>query len=257
MTHKFNSFLVSALWVAMAAQRCRPECPAGSSDVLPRRAGKRRSRLASSAVLAFAGLLAWLGPSVSFAPAATFTWNASATGPNWNVTSNWGGTVPGAADIGLFNAASYAFSPSLSSTASLGGIWDTGSTSLTIGGTSALTLFATTINTNAGTGIEADVGAGPLIINAPLVLQNNQQWINNSASAITVNGNISGTGSLTTLGSGMVTLTGLNTYSGNTTVNGGTLQLFAGQLSSPTQYVGYSGSATFVQSGGTNSASGD
>ena len=101
---------------------------------------------------------------------------------NWNDASNWGGTLPGSADIGLFSAASYTSQPSLASTAAVGGIWDTGSGAVTIGGTSALTLFGTTINGNAGTGIEVDAGAGPLTINAPLVLQNNQQWINNSAS---------------------------------------------------------------------------
>ncbi len=69
-----------------------------------------------------------------------------------------------------------------------------------------MTLFGTTINSNPGTGIEVDAGAGPLTINAPLVLQNNQQWINNSASALTVNGNISSTGSLTMIGSGIMTL---------------------------------------------------
>ena len=90
------------------------------------------------------------------------------------------------------------------------------------------------INSNTGTGIEVDAGAGPLTINAPLVLQNNQQWINNSASALTVNGDISGTGSLTKLGSGMLTLTGSNTFSGNTTVDGGTLQIASGSLASPT-----------------------
>ena len=113
-------------------------------------------------------------------------------------------------------------------TAAIGGIWDTGSGALTIGGTSALTLFGTTINGNTGTGIEVDAGAGPLTINAPLVLQNNQQWINNSASALTVNGDISGTGSLTVLGSGTLTLTGSNTFSGSLTVDGGTLQMPSG-----------------------------
>ena len=53
-----------------------------------------------------------------------------------------------------------------------------------------------------------------------------------------------------------MTLTGRNTYTGNTTVDGGTLQLAAGQLSSPNQYVGLSNAANFVQSGGTNSLTG-
>jgi autotransporter-associated beta strand protein len=41
----------------------------------------------------------------------------------------------------------------------------------------------------------------------------------------TMSGAISGSGSLTKIGAGMLTLAGTNTYSGNTNVNGGTLQL--------------------------------
>ncbi len=111
------------------------------------------------------------------------------------------------------------------------------------------------INSNTGTGIEVDAGAGPLTINAPLVLQNNQQWIDNSANALTANGAISGSGSLTKLGSGMLTLTGVNNYSGNTTVDGGTLQISSGLLASPGQYVGYSSTGSLTQSGGTHSVS--
>jgi autotransporter-associated beta strand protein len=169
---------------------------------------------------------------------------------------NWGGTLPGSADVALFSAASYVSQPSLTTTASVGGIWDTGSGAVTIGGTSALTLFGATINSNTGTGMEVDVGAGPLTINAPLVLPNNQQWINNSASALTVNGAVSGTGSLTILGSGLLTLSGLNTLAGNLTVDGGTLQMPNGSLASPTQYVGYSGTGTLLQSGGVNAIGG-
>ena len=47
----------------------------------------------------------------------------------------------------------------------------------------------------------------------------------------------------------------MNTYSGNTTVDGGTLQVSAGQLTSPTVYVGNSLAGCFAQSGGTNSVS--
>ncbi len=210
------------------------------------------------ACLAMAGLaFVWMiFCSDSRAWSATLTWSSTAAGTSWSDASNWGGTLPGSADIGFFSAASYTSQPALTSTASVGGIWDTGSGSITIGGSSALTLFGTAINSNTGTGIEVDAGAGPLTINAPLVLQNNQQWINNSASALTVNGGISGSGSLTILGSGMLTLTGMNTYSGNTTVDGGTLQMPSGSLASPTQYVGYSGSGALLQSGGVNALSG-
>ena len=50
----------------------------------------------------------------------------------------------------------------------------------------------------------------------------------------------------------MLTLTGGNTYSGSTIVHGGTLQVSAGQLLSPNQYVGYAAIGTFGQSSGVN-----
>ena len=152
------------------------------------------------------------------------------TGPNWNVGSNWDGTVPGIADIGGFSAAAYTSQPALTTTASIGGIWDTGSSAVTIGGTSTLTLFGTTINSNTGAGIEIDAGAGPLTVNAPLVLQNSQQWINNSATSLVVNGNISSTGNLTMTGSSKLTLSGSNTYAGSTTVASGAHRGRPGQL---------------------------
>ena len=99
-----------------------------------------------------------------------------------------------------FAAGSYLSQPTLNTTAAVGGLWDTGAGSIAIGG-SALTLVGTlTINGNASTGIEMDAGAGALTINAPLVLSNSQQWINNSSATLTVNGKVSGNGSLTKLG---------------------------------------------------------
>ena len=60
-------------------------------------------------------------------------------------------------------------------------------------------------------------------------------------------GNISGTGSLTKSGPGSLTLSGNNTYTGTTTINGGTLEMFAGSLSSNVLL----NEASFVYSGGT------
>ncbi len=69
--------------------------------------------------------------------AATYTWSNSGT--DWGTASNWGGTIPASSDIGLFNLPSYSNQPSVGETNSLGGIWDTGSGSLAIGGGSTLT----------------------------------------------------------------------------------------------------------------------
>jgi fibronectin-binding autotransporter adhesin len=224
------------------------------ADLARRRPSRGAGRFAIATV-AGPALIAIIACSNSRAWSATLTWNNTATSTNWSTASNWGGTVPGSGDAGLFSAVSYTSQPSLSSTAAIGGLWDIGAGSVTIGGTNALTLFGTTINSNTGTGIEIDTSAGSFTVNAPLVLQNNQQWLNNSAGTFAVNGNISGSGSLTLLGSGLLALTGTNTYSGVTTVDGGTLQMSSGSLASPTQYVGYLASGSFMQSGGTNAAS--
>jgi fibronectin-binding autotransporter adhesin len=191
--------------------------------VLPRRAISAVTWLALIGTIAFGPFHLPGGPALAWS--ATLTWNKTATGTNWSTASNWGGTLPGSGDIGLFSAISYTSQPSLSSTAAIGGIWDTGAGVVTIGGSSALTLFGATINSNTGTGIEMDASAGPLTVNAPLVLQNNQQWINFSGSALTVNGAISGSGALTKTGGGIVALGGSNSFSGGMTISQGTLQL--------------------------------
>ena len=201
-----------------------------------------------SAIVAFGVIVLGVG---ELAPAATLTWSDSGT--DWNTPSNWGGSVPGSGDTALFNAASYNNQPSLSSPASVGGIWGTGGGTVTIDG-NALTLYGTTINSNAGTGIELDSGGGSLTINAPLVLQNDQQWINNSGNPLTVNSDISGPGGLTKLGTGMLTLTGMNAFGGDLTVSAGTIRMPCGTMSVYSQYVGSSGTGAFLQSGGTNSA---
>ena len=127
----------------------------------------------------FAGAIVVLGLTLAFpvqtASAAIYTWSPANT--NWSAASNWGGTVPGTADIGLFNLNGiYAYQPNLAAAATVGGLWDTGSGSLAIGG-SALTLKGVMINGNSTTGIEMDPGAGALSINSPVTLGASQQWL--------------------------------------------------------------------------------
>ena len=175
----------------------------------------------------------------------TFAWSNSGTA--WSTGASWGGTAPGSGDIALFNRNSpYTNLPSIDAVSlSVGGIYDTGSGTLAIGGSNALTINRTTINGNANTGIEMDPGAGALTIGVPVNMGEWQQWLNNSDSLLTVSGSIanggflltlagsgnttisgvlSGSGGLTKSGAGTLTLSGNNTYSGGTTVSGGTLQ---------------------------------
>ena len=92
----------------------------------------RHSRKRSSFLLFLSALVALMGPAVSRASAATYTWNAGSTRPTWIVASNRGGIVQWSGDTALLNAASCFFVSSFSSPAGRGGIWSTGSGALTI-----------------------------------------------------------------------------------------------------------------------------
>ena len=163
---------------------------------------------------------------------------------DWSNAANWGGTAPGPSDVGLFSSnAAYPNQPNLTAASAIGGLWNTGSASVSIGG-SPLTLNSATINGNASTGIEMDTGAASMTIGALLVLGGSQSWLNNSSNPLTVSanvdnggnlltvvgngsvaisGNVSDTGGLTMNGSGTLVLSGNNTYAGDTNVNSGTL----------------------------------
>jgi fibronectin-binding autotransporter adhesin len=157
--------------------------------------------------------------------ADTFVWNPVATGSSWNDSTNWGlASLPGSADTAQFAADTYTVQPSLDSPAEIGGLWGTGSGAVAIGGNNPLTLYGT-INGNPATGIEWDSTAGPLSIDAPLVLANDQTWVNDSPNLLAINGNISGGGlTLSSSGSGTFALNTANTCAG-TTLSGGTLQI--------------------------------
>jgi autotransporter-associated beta strand protein len=178
------------------------------------------------------------------ATAATFSWN-SAGGADWGTASNWlNNAVPGGADVASFSGGSYAAQPNLAAAFSLGGLWDTGTAALTVGG-STLTLNGTTI-ANPSTGIQMDPGAGALTVKSAIALGTAQSWFNNSSSALVLtgpifngghaltlagsgnfylNGAVSGGGGLTMNGTGKVTVGAGASYAGTTVVSAGTLQL--------------------------------
>lgn len=107
-----------------------------------------------------------------------------------------------------------------------GGI--TGSTGLTKMGTGSLTL--NTANTYTGL---TTISAGTLQLGngtangsvAGNILNNANLALNNGATAQTYAGVVSGSGSLSKIGTGTFTLGGTNTYLGTTTINGGTLRV--------------------------------
>ena len=80
--------------------------------------------------------------------------------------------------------------------------------------------------------------------------------VDTTGGSISLSGNLGGPGGLTMIGTGNLTLSGMNALGGNLIVDGGTLQVPGGELAASNQYIGYSGTGSFTQSGGTNSVSG-
>ncbi len=191
--------------------------------------------IALGLILAFAGQTAFAG---------TYTWTGGTTA-DWATANNWTNhAVPGGADIALFPGTSYNNQPNVGVAAAAGGLWDTGSAGVSIGGT-GLTINGATINGNANTGVEMDSGAGGLTIGLAVSLGGTQTWLNNSSNLLNVlgtvdnggnlltvggNGNssfggvISNTGGLVKSGSGMMVVSAANSFTGNIVINGGTLQ---------------------------------
>ena len=80
--------------------------------------------------------------------------------------------------------------------------------------------------------------------------------VDTTGGSISLSGNLTGSGGLTKIGPGNLMLSGINTLGGNLIVDGGTLQVPGGGLAPANQYIGYSATGSFAQSGGTNSVSG-
>jgi autotransporter-associated beta strand protein len=183
------------------------------------------------------------------AQANTYTW-LSTTDQSWTNAANWSNnTVPGSADAAMFNTAAPSSATTLiGSNLTFGGIVDNlaATSSLTINGTSTLTLTGLTVSVpqNGGTFTGSNViitATSPnavttknLTLGSTINLQlNNPQNIvlatKGSSSAfgnsININGNIAGPGGLTFYGNGnfqsgggSLSLGGSNTFSGGLTV---------------------------------------
>lgn len=96
---------------------------------------------------------------------------------------------------------------------------------VTIGGTNTLTL-------GAG-GLDMVAANHSVVVNCPVNIGGNETWaigINNPGNALTANGNISGTGTLSKGGYGTVILNGANTFSGTLNVDTGSTSANDGKL---------------------------
>ena len=149
------------------------------------------------------------------------TWTPSATGAqigasNINNELNAGTSVTINTTSGLAEAGDITVNAAIAKTAGA-------NTSLTLNAAGSVVLnasitsttgqLATTLNAAAG----SLSGSGDLNVNGGLLTLN-------SATAGTLSGVISGSGSVTKSGSGVLTLSGANTYTGATNINAGTLQ---------------------------------
>jgi len=108
---------------------------------------------------------------------------------------------------------------------------------------------------NSGGGATITVEQGAHALSLPVALSDtltvNTQV---SSASLAISGNISGTGGLTSTGSGLLTLSGSNNYGGATAVNGGTVAITGGELTSAGYFVlgnASGNNGTLAMSGGS------
>ncbi len=211
----------------------------------------------------------------------TLTWVGGSGGSNdWDVktTTNWSGTsdhlfyncdqvnftdssanntvnitapavLPGSITVNSSSGHDYTFTGT-------GKI--SGGTGLTLNGIGRVTLanrtandFTGTININSGT-LQIGDGTYNSGIASTVAIINNGALIINPASDVIMANVISGTGTLTKQGSGMLTLSTSNSYTGPTIINGGVLELVStGQISTVSD-ISTADDATFLINGGSH-----
>jgi autotransporter-associated beta strand protein len=148
-------------------------------------------------------------------------WNGgSSANSNWSTAANWGGTAPSAGELLTFrgNTRTTSTNNLAPNTSFSGIIFDTGPGSFTLNG-NAITLTGDILNANYDPGHNT-------IINLPITI-NSARQINTGdvAVTITINGVISGSGSLTKTSAGTLVLGAANTYTGGTTILGGAIAI--------------------------------
>jgi fibronectin-binding autotransporter adhesin len=267
-SHALNS-VASVVIVAKRSRRC----------VLPFRVS----------LLAATAFVLWGQP----AKAATYYWNSIGT-TTWNPSTTWStnatgstgtGAGPGSSDIAVFNGSSFngTTTAQLSANEAVGTLEFNNTGATTIDSTSAT---AETLTIGNG-GIIANGTAGVITIGntsnpVNVAINANQNWTNNSGSALNIVGGVStsasgtvtitsnafsiafkgnltngvGTLALTDAGnSGQVTLSGTNSYSGATTISNGIVEFTTTNAMSANSAITVASGATLAieLGGGTGS----
>lgn len=181
----------------------------------------------------------------------TITWNGAGGNSNWSTAANWGGVgIPNGTNDQLnFNGGAQltnvndiaGLSVRLLSFTGSAGAWDISGNAFTLGEAAgpattlsfggAGSLNPTTINNDITLGrtqtwSRTAGGIGTLIMNGAINNNGFDLTLTNSSSQYFINGVISGSGSFTKSGNGLLTFTNVsNTYTGTTTANGGILIL--------------------------------
>jgi autotransporter-associated beta strand protein len=160
--------------------------------------------------------------TIDWPSGATVRWVADSAQP-WSTTAAWqSGVVPKASSIALFDKSTPTYAPSLTTDASIGGMVFSNAT--TFGSGNAILSLGNAYPGGVGIWVAATAGAVDLG-SAKIELLADQCWQNNSASALTIRGEISGAFNITNTGPGKVTLTAANTYTGTTVIDAGTLEV--------------------------------
>ncbi|MBC7785668.1 MAG: autotransporter-associated beta strand repeat-containing protein [Burkholderiales bacterium] len=161
-------------------------------------------------------------------------WNTF-SGPNANFATTAAGTTPIQGFLASTTDVFFTANTATNLTNTLGqnfnilGLTFTGTGT---SGTGAIAIAGNTVGANTLSidtgGIKLNSGSGGATLGMTnLNLSSSQVWANNSASNLTVNAAIGGSGSLTinSTGSGKIILAGANTYANGTTVQAGAVQL--------------------------------
>jgi len=217
----------------------------------------RRSRLSPVSVLALLAFAILL--SAAPARAVTRTWTGAGADNNWTTAANWGGTAPVAGDDLVFPGGTPRLSPnndfaantlfnSIAFTGGSGGYTLGGNAIQLAGGVSATNTagnatvqFAITLTASQTFSCTIPGVVDRLSVSGPVSLGAFTLTLNSAGpSIIDMNGVVSGSGGMDSVGAGIVFIVAANTYTGPTNISAGSFVL-AGSSLSPSSIVTVSG----------------